>query len=130
MAGIPDKPERMEIRRKIGNRAEPEAFAHHRGPEYLVAHACFDCRKSWKLGETSAAICPECRAPLHWMGRAFRVPKKNDEEQWARVRALWLAGFRFLGDTGRREAEPYPERLHDVDDFVRRNATHPFRVAG
>ena len=62
------------------------------------------------------------------MGRAFKVPKKADNEQWAKVGALWLAGFRFVNHERGREAEPFPERLREVDDFVRRNPQHPFRL--
>jgi hypothetical protein len=63
------------------------------------------------------------------MGRAFKVPKKSDKEQWAKVQALWMAGFRFVNHEGWREgATPYPDRLRDVEDFVRQNPAHPFRV--
>jgi hypothetical protein len=62
------------------------------------------------------------------MGRAFRVPKKSDKEQWAKVIALWMAGFRFINHRRWREVEPFPERLRDVEDFVSRNPNHPFRV--
>lgn len=73
--------------------------------------------------------CPECGVTLQSMGRAFKVPKKSDNEQWAKVRALWFAGFRFVNHTRWREVEPFPERLREVDEFVRRNPQHPFRVA-
>jgi hypothetical protein len=62
------------------------------------------------------------------MGRAFKVPRKSDEEQWAKVAALWNAGFRFISHSRWVEAESFPERLRDVEDFVRRNPRHPFRV--
>jgi hypothetical protein len=63
------------------------------------------------------------------MGRAFRVPRKADREQWGKVDALWSAGFRFFNSpTLKGAAEPFPERLRDVDGFVRRNPEHPFRV--
>lgn len=62
------------------------------------------------------------------MGRAFKVPKKADKEQWAKVRALWLAGYRFINHTRWQQPEPYPERLREVDEFVRQNPDHPFRV--
>jgi len=63
------------------------------------------------------------------MGRAFKVPRKADSEQWGKVHALWVAGYRFFNSpTLKGAAEPFPERLRDVDDFVRRNPEHPFRV--
>jgi hypothetical protein len=63
------------------------------------------------------------------MGRAFKVPRKADVEQWAKVRALWMAGFRFFNSPSHRGVvEPFPDRLREVDDFIRRNQNHPFRV--
>ena len=62
------------------------------------------------------------------MGRAFKVPRKIDKEQWSKVEALWRAGYRFINHTGWRDVEPYPDRLRDVEDFVRRNPEHPFRA--
>ncbi len=51
------------------------------------------------------------------------------QEQWEKVHALWFAGFRFFNNQRCREAEPFPERLRDVEEFVRRNHKHPFRIA-
>jgi hypothetical protein len=62
------------------------------------------------------------------MGRGFKAPRKTDKAQWAKVRALWMAGFRFISHTRWREAEPFPEHPSDVEDFVRRNPEHPFRL--
>jgi hypothetical protein len=120
----------MEIRKKLGNRSvsKPHVAPTHRGPDYLTAHACFDCRKSWKLSEDSAAICPQCGKSAHFMGRAFKAPRMSDKEQWKKVEALWLAGYRFLPNTGWREVEPYPTRLREVEEFIRCNPQHPFRV--
>jgi len=61
------------------------------------------------------------------MGRAFKVPSKGDTEQWEKVKALWTAGFRFVNNERWRDAEPYPERLREVTDFIARNPDHPFR---
>jgi ssDNA-binding Zn-finger/Zn-ribbon topoisomerase 1 len=123
------KSERMELRREIGNRlvAGPYVPPYHHGADYLVAHACFECRKSWKLAEENTAICPDCGNSVHWMGRAFKAPKKSDIEQWKKVEALWRAGFRFLPNTGWRQVEPYPDRFRDVEKFVQLNPNHPFR---
>jgi hypothetical protein len=121
------KPERMELRRATGTRALPVPLRREKGPDYLVAHACFDCRKSWKVQMDTDAVCPQCGAPLHDMGRTFRAPKKSDAEQWEKVRALWSAGFRFWSYRSHPDAEPLPERLRDVEDFVRRNPHHPCR---
>ena len=118
----------MALRHGTGNRPEPRATARPGGAAYLIAHACFDCRKSWKVTPDRDAPCPECGHPLAEMGRSFRAPKKSDVEQWAKVRALWNNGFRFFSFRSYPDAEPLPERLRDVDDFTERNPDHPFRV--
>jgi hypothetical protein len=63
------------------------------------------------------------------MGRTFKAPKRSDVEQWQKVQALWSAGFRFWSYRSHPDAEPLPERLRDVDDFIRRNPKHPTRIA-
>ena len=97
--------------------------------DYLIAHACFDCCKSWKVRADRDARCPDCGSALHEMGRSFKAPKKTDAEQWAKVKALWSAGFRFGSYRSHPEAEPLPERLREVEDFIRRNPEHPMRIA-
>ena len=34
-------------------------------------------------------LCPQCRAPLHWMGRKFAAPRQSDIGGWNKVRD-WL----------------------------------------
>jgi hypothetical protein len=123
----------MEARRATGSRKPPVAVPRSRAGRYLVAHACFDCRKSVKLdaNPTKAAesrVCPSCGGELHWMGRSFTAPKKADVEQWKKVAALWNAGFRFHSYRSHPDAEKLPEKLRDVADFLSRNPNHPFRV--
>jgi hypothetical protein len=99
-------------------------------PQYLIAHACFACRKSFKIaprGDTSA-VCPSCGGPLHLMGRSFKAPPAKDSEQWAKVQALYNAGFRFFSYRS-VDGPPLPERLVEVDAFIRDNPAHPLRVA-
>lgn len=62
------------------------------------------------------------------MGRSFKAPPAKDVEQWAKVQALYQAGFRFFSYRS-KEGPRLPERLADVDDFIRDNPTHPLRVA-
>jgi hypothetical protein len=62
------------------------------------------------------------------MGRSFRVPKQTDAEQWKKVEVLWNAGFRFQSYRSYPDAERLPDRLSEVEDFIRRNPIHPFRV--
>jgi hypothetical protein len=122
-----EKARKTAVRRAIGNRRDPQPVVLPRGPEYLIAHACFECRKSWKVRADTGAVCPQCAAPLHEMGRAFKAPKKPDVEQWQKVEALWRAGFRFWSIWS-TEVEPLPDGLRDVDDFIRRNPDHPARL--
>jgi len=130
MSALVTKHDRMEVRREIGNREirGPYVPANHRGPRYLIAHACFDCRKSWKRSEDHPHRCPECGGPLALMGRSFRAPANRKLDQWEKVRRLWSAGFRFWSCRSFPDAEPYPDDLRDVDSFIRRNLEHPMRV--
>jgi len=135
MQGGPGKQLRKELKASAAQRpAVPSFFSHDWGPVYRVAHACFACRRSVKIAwnpmayKIVAARCPECGGPLKWMGRTFKTPKRSDTEQWAKVEALWNAGFRFQNYRSHPEAERLPDRLREVDDFVRRNPSHPFRV--
>ncbi|HEV7233048.1 MAG TPA: hypothetical protein VGN36_02300, partial [Sphingorhabdus sp.] len=97
MANLSNKRDRMEMRRAIGNREVhgPYVPPYHRGAEYLIAHACFECRKSWKRSGDREHICPECKTPLAMMGRSFRAPSNRKHDQWQKVQRLWEAGFRF-----------------------------------
>jgi len=124
------KHDRMELRKAIGNRVilPPQVRPYFGGPDYLIAHACFACQKSWKRAGDTAHACPECGSPLALMGRTFRVPKKRDGEQWEKLRRLWEAGFRFWSYRSFPEAEPYPDSLREVDEWIKRNAKHPMRV--
>jgi len=98
MAHDQEKARSMDIRRVNGTRkrialSEVEKV---RGSEYLVAHACFGCNKSWKMKpDEKGHVCPECAQSVCFMGRSFKAPKKSDIEQWKKVRRLWMAGFRF-----------------------------------
>ena len=96
---------------------------------YLIAHACFYCRKSWKKHSSAEiSVCPQCGGPLCIMGRSFKAPKRTDIKQWEKVRILWFQGFRFWSYGSNPDAEALPDRLQDVNDFIRRNPSHPLRV--
>ena len=126
-----EKARRMELRRANGTRKLPvlSEASPPRGPEYLIAHACFSCNKSWKMKPSeSGHPCPECGQSIDLMGRSFKAPRKSDREQWEKLKRLWEAGFRFHSYRSYPEAEPLPERLRDVDDFIARNPNHPFRI--
>jgi hypothetical protein len=98
------------------------------GAAYRVAHACFDCRKSFKMApRTRQPTCPNCGGAAHWMGRSFKAPPASDREQWRKVQALYDAGFRFFSYRS-KECAPFPERFADVKTFIRDNPNHPYRV--
>ena len=63
------------------------------------------------------------------MGRSFKAPSIRDTEQWAKVQALYNAGFRFSSYRS-HACPPLPARLSEVEAFVRDNPEHPFRVSG
>ena len=128
MSTHPTKSERMELRRATGTRTFRPPPKGEKRPNYLIAHACFDCRKSWKVSAEARGVCPCCGSQLHEMGRSFKAPKTGDDEQWEKVRVLWSAGFRFGSYRSYLNAEPLPDRLRDVEDFIRRNPDHPFRI--
>jgi hypothetical protein len=99
-------------------------------PQYLIAYACFACRKSFKIvpRADAQAICANCGGPLHEMGRSFKAPPAKDSEQWAKVQALYNAGFRFFSYRS-VDGPPLPARLADVEAFIRDNPDHPLRVS-
>ena len=120
----------MSIRKDIGNRPLSEtskqatgAIQKIRGPDYLVAHACFDCRKSFKYSivRNIPPVCPQCKQPLSEMGRAFKAPKKSEISQWKKVKKLWDAGYRF--PTNSYKPVQYPKTLKEVDVFIKATQT-------
>jgi len=128
----------MQIRKDVGNRQlSDEALRatgkipKFRSADYLVAHACFSCRKSYKYPvETKftvsfSKLCPQCGEEIFLMGRSFEAPKKSDKKQWLKVEKLRRAGFMFHTNT--YETAGYPKRLSEVDAFVRDNPHHKFR---
>ncbi|MBE5315173.1 MAG: hypothetical protein H4O13_07200 [Xanthomonadales bacterium] len=62
------------------------------------------------------------------MGRSFKAPPSRDSEQWAKVEALYSAGFRFYSYRS-ADGPPLPERLAEIESFIRDNPAHPLRVA-
>ena len=65
---------------------------------------------------------------MHEMGRSFKAPPSRDLEQWAKVQALFAAGFRFFSYRS-FSCPPLPKRLSEVAAFIRDNPRHPLRVA-
>ena len=65
------------------------------GPEYVISHACFECRKSIKQPVTDDVkyFCPECNGQIYEMGRNFTAPKTSDFKQVKKVQGLYAEGF-------------------------------------
>jgi hypothetical protein len=72
--------------------------------------------------------CPNCGEQLRSTGRSFKAPPAKDIEQWAKVEALFDAGFRFNSYRS-ADGPPLPSRLSEVEAFIRGNPSHPLRVA-
>ena len=136
MTRASEKYHRMDLRRTNGTRAfgRPIKGLRTKTHVYLVAHACFECRSTFKKRRVEAAnqtgyICPRCKSVLHEMGRSFRAPAKDDSDGWKKVQALYAHGFRFFSYRSFENCPRLPERFRDVDAFVRAYPNHPFRVA-
>ena len=90
---------------------------------YKDHFACFECRKSFKKKHWLAirSVCPECAGKLQSMGPDFKAPKRNDIEQWQKVKLLADNGIYFhsCGCSGPGER---PNRLRDVPSFLERKA--------
>ena len=97
----------------------------------MIAHACFVCRKSFKMASRSehAIVCPNCGGASHEMGRSFKAPASRELKQWAKVQALYEAGFRFSSYRS-FDCPPLPTELAEVKAFIRDNPNHPMRVVG
>lgn len=122
----------MALRRDAGNRLPPVPKpVRSTSGSYLIAHACFACRKSFKIAPRSElkAACPNCGGAIHEMGRSFKAPPSRNLGQWAKVQVLHEAGFRFFSYRT-FNCPPLPDRLSQVEAFIRDNPDHPFRVAG
>jgi DNA-directed RNA polymerase subunit RPC12/RpoP len=100
----------------------------HGGPMYLIAHACFECRASFKRTADGPSKCPHCGREAFPMGRAFKAPLKRSREQWLKVQILYGHGFRF-DRYGRHGGAPLPKRLRDVEAFIAKHPTHPLKTA-
>ncbi|WP_444901268.1 hypothetical protein ACJJIG_16520 [Microbulbifer sp. SSSA007] len=132
-----EKHRRMKLRKATGTRVinSPEPVPFHRGPEYLVAHVCFNCRKSYKRPveysgkkATRCHPCPGCGECMHEMGRSFKAPKAVDKRQWRKVQILFAAGFRFIS-CGSHEGAKLPAELSELEGFLINNQVHPLKVA-
>jgi len=127
-----EKWRRMALRREHGNRT-PSKPKRPSVPAaaYLVAHACFSCRKSFKVHPCTdlVVVCPQCGTEIYYMGRSFRTPAMGNAEQWHKVQSLYAHGFRFFSYRSYPDAPRLPARLKEVASFGSANPSHPLRVA-
>ena len=90
--------------------------AHAHDWLYPMQFACFNCRKSFKQHMWLSQFgkhkprCPQCRAHMWAMGRAFKAPRTSNVKQWRKVELLIRNGLLFHPNYGRapmtlREAE-------------------------
>jgi len=109
---------------------------------YNLQHACFRCRKVFRLayhtkehlraawlsrrisGRRPASefqepehICPQCGGPVEMMGRAFRAPRADDLDGWRGVELLVQAGFRFFSYS----SGGYPSGIRAIQEFIAAN---------
>ena len=109
---------------------------------YNFQHACFHCRKVFKLAyhtheQLRAAwlsrrisgrhprnafqeprhVCPQCGGEVEMMGRAFRAPRANDLDEWRCVELLVQAGFRFFSYS----SGGYPSGMRAIQEFIAAN---------
>ena len=109
---------------------------------YNLQHACFHCRKVFKLAYQTKAqlraawlsrrmtghqpsrefqepphICPQCGGEVEVMGRAFRAPRCNDLDAWRSVELLVQAGFRFFSYS----SGGYPSGIRAIQEFIAAN---------
>lgn len=102
-------------------------WGEHEVVHLYMPYACFPCRKSFKRYVADASApdvlpCPECRGSAVRLSRKFKPPRRSDKAQWAKVEAVFRAGFRFESLPG---YAPYPRTLAEVDEFVRRHGGQP-----
>lgn len=104
---------------------------HKKEYRYRIQHACFPCRKSFRIDYQSAEQarrawisqrmsgrkpatpfiepehdCPQCGSRLCLVGRAFRAPRHSDEDAWTAAELLYRAGYRFHSCAGNLPMTP------------------------
>jgi predicted RNA-binding Zn-ribbon protein involved in translation (DUF1610 family) len=90
---------------------------------YLNPFVCVSCRRCFRrsAAKTVERKCPTCGSIAVALGRKFKAPSREDDEQWRKVELLYSHGFRFQNvyDTTGRLVR-YPTSLKEARDFVRR----------
>lgn len=98
---------------------------------HLQHYACFKCRKAFKRPfvhniragtyENYAALCPQCRAPMHALGLNFKAPAQSNVMQWRKVERLFQLGITFHSWGWTRPGQR-PQSLRDIDASLAESA--------
>ena len=142
MAKGTEKARRAELRKAAGLKRHSELFAERQqreqdlGPQgsrrsaFLVSFACFACRKCFKkpFVPDQQYKCPQCAQEMAHMGRSFKAPRNTETRQWEKVKQLWSAGYRYHTNTRRQHVPAFPNKLRDLDKWIKQNPKHPFRL--
>ena len=137
-----EKARRAQLRKAAGLKRFSELFAERqqrdrdlatpgtRRSAFLVSFACFGCCKSFKKPFVSDQTdkCPQCAQEMAHMGRSFKAPRRTEPRQWEKVQRLWSEGYRFQTNTRRQHVPAFPNKLRDVDEWIKKNPRHPFRL--
>jgi hypothetical protein len=87
---------------------------------------CLDCHLSFKKPHYEKTnLCPNCGNPMIELSRKFKAPKKDDIDQWDKIKILIDHGFRFY--TIYEKIEPngyqsvdYPSTKKEAVEFVKK----------
>lgn len=135
-----EKARRAQLRKAAGLKRFSELFAERQQREhgtqrtrtaaFLVSVACFACRKCFKkpFVPDQNYKCSQCAQEMAYMGRSFKAPRRAEARQWEKVQRLWSAGYRFHTNSRRLDVPAFPNKLRDVDDWIKQNPKHPFRL--
>jgi hypothetical protein len=84
--------------------------------------ACVACRRCFRrtASRTLQRRCPSCTGQAIQMGRKFKAPRRDDDEQWRKVELLIDHGIFFdRGTDPAMSGRSYPRTLAEARTLVR-----------
>lgn len=81
---------------------------------YKSHYVCFECIKVMKLWDNESLRCPQCRESMVDMGRDFHAPRKNNNNQWKKLKLLHQQGIHFGNTCGCDGPGPRPKTYADA----------------
>jgi DNA-directed RNA polymerase subunit RPC12/RpoP len=108
---------------------EDQLFRYH---SYNLHYACFDCRKMFnqapwvrridrsKARSEITVPCPQCGQPMRNMGKEFKPPRRNNVQQWRKIKLLYHRGYRW---------ETAFEQIWSVERGIKVGRTVPVRFS-